>query len=132
LVESGIYSVNDIRKMEGLPADHSHKLLGQRWLTGFGKATSCYITKYHNPVPLRFVWHHILPLACGGKTEAGNVVNICDSCHFAVHELMTDLKDNNGQFTIARPLQNRKRAALARQGYKRAVTAGTLDKMPNQ
>jgi hypothetical protein len=116
----------------GRQPGHAAHLLGAMWLAGVGRATNCAITDHHRPTPLRYVWHHILPLTCGGKSEAANLVSLCDSCHFAVHMLMTDLKLHNGQLTIPATLRTRKRERLARSGYQQAVAAGTVDKIPNE
>jgi hypothetical protein len=82
--------------------------------------------KHHTA--LRFVWHHILPQVCGGKTEPGNLRELCDNCHYAVHALMWGLaygapvpRDaTDAQFT------------LANVGFELAVAAGTQDKIPKE
>lgn len=98
-------------------------------LPGVGKATRCELG---NPprthVPRRFVWHHILPQACGGKTEAGNLAQVCDSCHYAVHDLMWWLAQGQAP---ARPWTG-PQMALAEQGYQAAVAAGTAGHMPKE
>jgi hypothetical protein len=101
------------------------------YLPPVGYATNCVVSSYHSPKPIRYVWHHILPQVCGGKTEATNLVSLCDSCHYAVHALLHDLKVN-GRFTIALSLRNRKRAAIALSGYNQAVLAGTANLIPNE
>lgn len=102
------------------------------YLTSVGKATQCVVSPAHNPMPLRFVWHHILPLACGGKSTRDNLVSLCDSCHYAVHALLWDLKIHDGVFTIASPMRNRHRAAFAYLGYDAAKAAGTLNQIANE
>lgn len=101
------------------------------YLPVVGYAKDCVVSQHHSPKPLRYVWHHILPRACGGATEVGNLVSLCDSCHYAVHALLHDLKVN-GHFTIPSTLRNKKRAAIALDGYQRAVAAGTVNLIPNE
>ena len=79
---------------------------------------------------MRYVWHHILPEIAGGRTTRSNLVSLCDSCHYAVHVLLYQLKLHGAVTPDSR--NNRKRVALARQGYMLAVTAGTVDKIPNE
>jgi len=102
------------------------------FLPGVGRAAECSITTAHYPSPLRFVWHHILPKACGGKTVSENLVSLCDSCHYAVHALLWDLKQHEGLLTIPSPLRNRRRMAFAFLGYDAAKAAGTLEKITNE
>lgn len=95
-----------------------------------GKAARCELggllhTAAHRP--LRFVWHHILPQACGGQTSSGNLIALCDNCHYSVHELMWQMAHPP---VTARG--NRKQAALAARGYDAAVTAGTAGKIPRE
>lgn len=97
-------------------------------LPGAGKATRCELARYHRPVPLRFVWHHILPEACGGLTQTGNLAQVCDSCHYSVHILMWQLAHPGGSTLKG----TRAQAALARQGYDQAVAAGTAAKIPKE
>lgn len=42
------------------------------------------------------VQHHILPKEWGGKTEAGNLIWLCDNSHYAVHELLDQYQKANG------------------------------------
>jgi hypothetical protein len=97
-------------------------------LPGFGPATTCSASKTHDPLPLRFVWHHIQPQEAGGQTVAGNLAELCDSCHYSIHRLM---------FHLARgvdlgPVPRRTQLALARQGYDACVSAGTVAQIPNE
>lgn len=98
-------------------------------LPGVGKATRCQLGSTPRAhIPRRFVWHHILPQACGGKTEPGNLAQVCDSCHYAVHDLMWLLAQGQapaGAYTKAQ-------MALAEQGYSEAVAAGTAGHMPKE
>lgn len=98
-------------------------------LEGIGKATSCQLAKEHRPLPLRFVWHHILPQACGGKTEASNLASLCDSCHYSVHILMWLMANGGIPVDIKGSKTQR---ALALQGYNQALAAGTAGKIPKE
>jgi hypothetical protein len=95
-----------------------------------GKATTCTAYGVHRPVPLRFVWHHVLPQVCGGLTVADNLAQVCDSCHYSIHILMWHI----GQGTPVAQLPGRTRGqlTLALRGYQAAVANGTVDKIPKE
>jgi hypothetical protein len=115
--------------MEGsaMPDDvmHAHEFLPM-----IGKAESCVSTSIHHPVPFRYVWHHVLPQVCGGKSVSGNLISVCDNCHLAIHALMYMLAQNNGEFTTHHGTTAQR--AWAKAGYKLAVAAGTVEKLPNE
>lgn len=98
-------------------------------LPGVGKAAACQVASSHQPIPLRYVWHHILPQACGGETIAANLASLCDNCHYAVHILMWHLA-NGGIPAGVKP--SPKRLALARQGYTEALALGTEGQIPKE
>lgn len=102
------------------------------FIVGVGKASMCECSDYHSPVPLRFVWHHILPLACGGRSTADNLIQVCDSCHYAIHRMMSDMVANNGELVEFKRFARTKRAAVAEQGYLLAKVMGTLTDMPKE
>ena len=102
------------------------------FITGIGKATYCQAADYHQPIPIRFVWHHILPLACGGRSTGDNLLSCCDSCHYAIHRLMIDLLAGNGEFVELKRFAHSGRAHWARLGYALAVAAGTQADMPKE
>lgn len=103
------------------------------FLSGFGTASKCEVVKDHNPKPLRFVWHHILPQACGGQTFAANLVQTCDNCHYGIHVILHDMKVNNGGIDESRShLVNTPRWQVANKGYQGAVETGTVSKIPNE
>jgi len=64
---------------------------------------------------------------CGGKSTPDNQVGLCDSCHYSVHALLHGLK-------MGQPMRRgtRQQRALAVRGYNAAVTAGTVDKIPDE
>lgn len=99
-------------------------------LTGFGTATTCIILPpgSHRPVPLRFVWHHIQPHEAGGLTEASNLIQCCDGCHYSIHRIMWQLARD---LPLAAPA-NQKQLGYARAGYLACRTAGTVDRIPNE
>jgi len=94
---------------------------------GVGHATCCQSGSFHRPKPLRFVWHHILPQVCGGKTEPANLVALCDNCHYSVHILLWQLGQGTGSVTGTRA-----QTRIATQGYAAAVAAGTTGKIPKE
>lgn len=71
---------------------------------------SCQVHKTHRPVPLRWVEHHIQPLAMGGMNVPENRVKVCDTGHYNIHRLLDVLlledKQNPvetpGELTLAR------------------------------
>ena len=96
------------------------------------KATNCVAAPHHTPVPLRFVFHHVLPLAAGGLTTSANLVSVCDSCHYAIHAMLYEMATNAGELTTLKKFKGTPRWALAAQGYTRALAAGTVGKLPNE
>lgn len=106
------------------PAAGQHGLL----LFEGRRATTCRVSVGHRPRPLRFVWHHILPLVCGGETTAANLVELCDNCHYAVHALLWNRA--NG-LPVPRNVEATQ-LALATKGYQLAVQAGTVVKIPHE
>lgn len=90
-------------------------------------ATKCELAIYHRPKPLRFVWHHVLPLACGGKPTPDNMIQVCDNCHYAVHRVMWQLAHGG----IVTP-GSRKQEATARLGYNQAVAVGAQALIPRE
>lgn len=98
-------------------------------LPGVGKATTCEAAGYHRPKPLRYVWHHVLPEACGGKTTPDNLRALCDGCHMSTHILLWLMA--HGGIPAGLPA-GRKHLAIAADGYHRAQAAGTADKIPKE
>jgi hypothetical protein len=102
---------------------------GLEELPGIGKATSCQLAKSHRPVPLRYVWHHVLPQVCGGATTPANLASVCDSEHFAVHILMWYLANGGIPASVK---GTRAELALATVGYQQAVALGVAGKIPKE
>lgn len=113
------------------------------YVPGLGHATSCAISERHAPRPVRYVWHHVLPQACGGTTDLANLAELCDNCHYTVHELMTLLLakfgpgNTSGILDVA-PLAATLRVGLqghkmlAANGYLTAVHLGTAAHIPDE
>ena len=99
-----------------------------RELPGFGPATKCQASGTHTPFPLRFVWHHIQPHEAGGPTEAGNLVQVCDSCHYSIHRLLYHLAR---QMDLG-PVPRKAQLTLAQLGFTRCTEAGTVAQIPNE
>lgn len=97
-----------------------------------GRATSCVITRWHHPKPLRFVWHHVLPETAGGLTDLNNLISLCDSCHYAIHGLMYVLAKKDGSTVMWGKDGSRAERRYALMGYQLAVKAGTVAKIPNE
>lgn len=105
----------------------------QLLVAGVGRATQCEAANDHRPTPLRFVWHHILPETCGGRSTLSNLVQVCDNCHVAIHELLYLLKLNDGDQQQAWGRHGgRGQRSYALQGWELAVQAGTAAKIPNE
>lgn len=102
---------------------------GETHLPKVGRADRCQASRVaftHRPA--RFVWHHILPQACGGQTEPVNLATLCDNCHYAVHAALWALAHGEKPDTrFGRAVRK-----LAQQGYDAAVAAGTEGKIPHQ
>lgn len=107
-------------------------MAGSEYIRGAGRALYCQCADYHTPVPLRFVWHHILPKVCGGRSVKANLLSCCDSCHYAIHLMMGDLKHHNGDLVVYKRFSGTNRARWAYEGYRLAVAAGVVDKIPDQ
>lgn len=103
------------------------------YLPEVGTATKCMVAKTHEPKPLRYVWHHILPKVCGGQTVETNLVSCCDNCHYGVHALLWALAQNGGKLSaIFAHFTSTARYDVAMMGYERAVEAGTVAQIPNE
>jgi hypothetical protein len=98
-------------------------------LPGFGPATGCYVASVasHRPTPLRFIWHHVQPQEAGGLTEAANLIQLCDSCHYTIHRLMWYMAHSEPL-----PKVHRNQLMYATKGYAACVAAGTISKIPNE
>lgn len=97
------------------------------YLEAVGRASQCVAAHTHSPRPLRFVWHHILPQACGGLTTTDNLAELCDSCHYSIHILMYSLSQGHALHSGGKIQRD-----LAHQGYAAAVAAGTAELMPKE
>lgn len=107
--------------------------MGETFLLSFGYAKRCEATKTHSPTPLRYVWHHILPQTCGGKTVAANLIEVCDNCHYGIHAILHDMAVNGGRVSKKyRHLVGTGRYEVAKKGYQSALDTGTLNKIPNE
>lgn len=98
-------------------------------IDGIGRATECVIAKEHRPKPLRFVWHHVLPIAAGGKTLGPNLVQLCDSCHYTVHILLYALAQGQVLHQNDGTVSQR---GVAKAGYELAKAAGTINLIPRE
>lgn len=94
------------------------------------RATRCEVAARHRPTPLRFVLHHVLPQVCGGLTVPGNLAQLCDNDHYAVHALLRYAATHDGQFPGR--VGTRTQRDLAARGYQAAVAAGTVDRIPDE
>lgn len=110
-------------------AEHMHEALTV--VPELGTAATCTGYGAHRPVPVRFVWHHVLPQVCGGKTVAENLAELCDNCHFTVHAIMYFMARNAGQLPqTVRGTRGQRHLAI--RGYNMAVLSGTVSKIPNE
>jgi HNH endonuclease len=102
-------------------------------LPGLGPAAMCQASGSHDPLPLRFVWHHVQPAEAGGLTVASNLVQLCDSCHYSVHRLLWHLAQNelHGPVPLG-PVPRRVQLALALTGFSKCMAAGTVAQIPNE
>lgn len=102
------------------------------FIEGVGPASKCDACglKQHAPVPARYVWHHILPKTCGGLSGSVNLVESCDTGHYAIHDLMWRLA--NAPDSIKGRRYTRRQRDLAARGYREAMAAGTAGKIPRE
>lgn len=103
------------------------------------KATYCAASVSHNPVPLRYVWHHVQPREAGGPTTPENLAQLCDSCHYTVHRLMWIYRlialqqpTTDAQRDMITHPPRRAQLTLAAKGYEQCRLAGTIDQIPNE
>lgn len=85
-------------------------------VTASTPAGGCDLSLWHNPKPIRHVWHHVVPKAWGGSD--GEKVSICDTHHYSVHAAINLLRTFDGDV----PKEHRKKFgrkvwALARRGW---------------
>lgn len=102
-------------------------------------ANRCDASGTHNPTPLRFVWHHIMPQQAGGQTVAANLVELCDSCHYSIHRMMWVYRlialgqpVTDAQRAIITKPPRRAQLELAARGYEACRIAGTIGQIPNE
>jgi hypothetical protein len=50
----------------------------------------CICVKNHTPEPQELTGHHIHPLGMGGPDVPGNVVWLCPTSHYNVHEVLRE------------------------------------------
>jgi hypothetical protein len=91
----------------------------------------CICVSEHRPAVLEHTHHHIWPMESGGPSVPENMVWLCPTAHYNVHELLRLM------VKAGRPLSNyelgaleehpvsRYAAEIARQGYDR-MTRGAL------
>jgi len=101
---------------------------GLTFVEGVGHADHCQISVTHRPRTLRFVFHHILPQVCGGKTGAPNLISVCDGCHYSIHILMWNMAND----VLNPPHINRGQLDYAMRGYQEARAAGTAQLIPKE
>jgi hypothetical protein len=102
-------------------------------------ATKCVASGTHIPRPLRFVWHHVQPHEAGGPTEAANLVELCDTCHYSIHRILWVMRlmglgqvptaEQHDEYTYPPRMAQK---ALAERGYEACVAAGTVAQIPNE
>jgi hypothetical protein len=58
---------------------------------------TCVCVKNHVPEPQELTGHHIHPLGMGGPDVPGNVVWLCPTSHYNVHEVLREWIRYNGE-----------------------------------
>lgn len=96
------------------------------FIAGVGHATHCGCVREHRPTPARYVWHHILPKTCGGRSTNVNLVSLCDTAHYAIHSHMWRLAHGTDGGRVNQFVRD-----YAQRGYDAAVAAGTVGKIPD-
>lgn len=69
-------------------------------------------------------YHHIVPLAIGGKDTVSNMCCLCFLCHELIH--------NNGKQRIGKSRSELIKAGIAKSEKTQGRKKGTLDKMTNE
>lgn len=110
---------------------------GRALIQAFGvRASACAgYHSPHRPRPLRFVWHHILPQTCGGRTTKQNLVSLCDNCHITVHSILWLIAQHQGltaNIIRYQHIGTEEQRELAERGYQAAVALGTVARIPNE
>jgi hypothetical protein len=95
---------------------------------GLYKPVECSLLRTHEPTPLRFVWHHILPETCGGRSTRDNLINVCDNCHIGIHAIMYAIVH---KVPIPRS-HSYAQYQIALRGIEQAVALGMQDRIPNE
>jgi hypothetical protein len=95
------------------------------------RATKCEAARYHRPKPYRFVLHHVMPKVCGGQSTPDNTIGLDDSCHYTIHLILWQLKENGGQLDQVK-IGTLKQRDIAMKGYQAALAAGTVDRIPDE
>lgn len=70
----------------------------------------CVVHKRHIPTPWRTVYHHVKPLEYGGPDVTDNLVGICDTGHYNLHEYIAAHVWNVRHPAAPRPLPKLTRA----------------------
>ena len=87
------------------------------------KCVNCGIEK-------NIIFHHIVPLALGGKDILSNIVPLCDNCHFLLHHGVNKKGDINHSFLIKEGLnKTRKNGTIL--GRPSLTKQTILEKYPN-
>jgi hypothetical protein len=80
-----------------------------------------------------------MPAAAGGETVTGNLIALCDNCHYAIHRMMYAMRLRFQGIPLTPEqrgyLDNPPRLGqlgFARQGFDACVAAGTAGKIPNE
>lgn len=81
----------------------------------------CIVHGYHYPRPTRTVRHHIWPQEYGGPTTEENLVWVCDTGHYNIHNMIDWLLGHN----VPKPKVTRMEARLADVGF-RSIKAKRL------
>jgi hypothetical protein len=104
-----------------------------------GRAAECWGYGHHQPTPARFVWHHLLPEALGGPSDKPNLIPVCDTCHYCIHELLYMLRLSGGDpacWRITAGRSARHGTGLQRnyawRGWQLCLAAGMQDRIPNE
>lgn len=67
---------------------------------GHDDGAECVCISEHNPAPMELTHHHVWPLGMGGPDTPDNLVWLCPTAHYNVHELLRWFIRYNGDLTF--------------------------------
>lgn len=80
----------------------------------------CHCVSEHKPTPLELTAHHIWPMGMGGPDKPDNIVWVCPSTHYNIHELLRTMVKQNAHLPFSY-FTDRYDVPVSRYAYKVAL-----------